>query len=157
MPSRKTIDCFIENLAYYSYEKKLTINKMAELLGVSQSTISMWRTGRAFPRIDVLEKLADYFGITVAELLTDHDNTTKDEPQTIAAHFDGDEYTDAELDKIKEFAEFVKSQRKITKPTPISQSITSNATVNAAHADDYANAPEELKKQEEDIMDDETF
>ena len=112
MPSRKTIDCFIENLAYYSYEKKLTINKMAGLLGVSQSTISMWRTGRAFPRIDVLEKLADYFGITVAELLTDHDNTTKDEPTTIAAHFDGDEYTEEELEAIREFAEFVKSKRK---------------------------------------------
>lgn len=29
--------------------------------------------------------------------------------------------------------------------------------VNAAHADDYVNAPEELKQQEEDIMDDENF
>lgn len=29
--------------------------------------------------------------------------------------------------------------------------------VNAAHADDYANAPEELKQLEEDIMDDENF
>ena len=29
--------------------------------------------------------------------------------------------------------------------------------VNAAHADDYANAPEELKRLEEDIMDDENF
>lgn len=29
--------------------------------------------------------------------------------------------------------------------------------VNAAHADDYASAPEELKKLEEDIMDDENF
>lgn len=29
--------------------------------------------------------------------------------------------------------------------------------VNAAHADDYAGAPEELKQLEEDIMDDENF
>lgn len=153
MPNRKTIDCFIENLAYYSYEKKLTINQMAELLGVSQSTISMWRTGKAFPRIDVLEKLAEYFGITVSELLSDNSNSN-DEPTTIAAHFDGDEYTEAELDKIKEFAEFVKSQRKITKPTSIPKNTTSSTTVNAAHADDYANAPDDLKKLEEDIMDD---
>ena len=34
------------------------------------------------------------------------------EPQTIAAHFDGDEYTEEELDKIKEFAAFVKASRK---------------------------------------------
>lgn len=112
MPNRKTIDCFIDNLAYYSYEKKLTISKMAKLLGVSQSTISMWRTGKAFPRIEVLEKLADYFGITVAELLSDsNDNTRKDKPTTMAAHFDGDEYTEEELEEIKRFAKFVKSQR----------------------------------------------
>lgn len=35
-----------------------------------------------------------------------------DTPTTIAAHFDGDEYTEEELDKIKEFAAFVKSNRK---------------------------------------------
>lgn len=35
-----------------------------------------------------------------------------DEPQTIAAHFDGDEYTEEELDEIKKFAEFVKAKRQ---------------------------------------------
>lgn len=34
------------------------------------------------------------------------------QPQTIAAHFDGNEYTAEELDKIREFAAFVKSSRK---------------------------------------------
>lgn len=32
--------------------------------------------------------------------------------QTIAAHFDGDEYTKEELEEIKKFAEFVKNRRK---------------------------------------------
>ena len=32
--------------------------------------------------------------------------------QTIAAHFSGAEYTDEELDEIKQFAEFVKAKRK---------------------------------------------
>lgn len=35
-----------------------------------------------------------------------------EEPQTIAAHFDGDEYTEEELDKIREYAAFIKSNRK---------------------------------------------
>ena len=35
-----------------------------------------------------------------------------EEPLTIAAHFDGDEYTEEELDEIKAFAEFVKTKRK---------------------------------------------
>ncbi len=34
-----------------------------------------------------------------------------EEPVTIAAHFDGDEYTKEELDEIKKFAEFIKSKR----------------------------------------------
>lgn len=33
-------------------------------------------------------------------------------PSTIAAHFDGTEYTEEELNKIKEFAAFVKATRK---------------------------------------------
>lgn len=31
---------------------------------------------------------------------------------TLAAHFDGDEYTESELEEIKRFAEFVKNNRK---------------------------------------------
>lgn len=34
------------------------------------------------------------------------------EPTTIAAHFDGNEYTEEELNKIKEYAAFVKAIRK---------------------------------------------
>lgn len=33
-------------------------------------------------------------------------------PQTIAAHFDGDEYTQDELEEINKFAEFVRQRRK---------------------------------------------
>ena len=31
---------------------------------------------------------------------------------TLAAHFDGNEYTKSELDEIRQFAEFVKNKRK---------------------------------------------
>lgn len=34
------------------------------------------------------------------------------EPTTVAAHFDGTEYTEEELDEIRQFAEFVKNKRK---------------------------------------------
>lgn len=35
-----------------------------------------------------------------------------EEPNTLAAHFDGDEYTAEELEEIRQFAEFVKNKRK---------------------------------------------
>ena len=34
------------------------------------------------------------------------------EPTTLAAHFDGDEYTEDEMEEIKNFAAFVKNRRK---------------------------------------------
>ena len=39
-------------------------------------------------------------------------NEVVDQPITFAAHFDGDEYTEDELDEIRQFAEFVKNKRK---------------------------------------------
>lgn len=61
--------------------------------------------------------------------------------------------------------EAVKRVRELTeisrytepKESPYSIAGFGRTRLNAAHADDYANAPEELKKQEEDIMDDEDF
>lgn len=35
------------------------------------------------------------------------------QPQTLAAHFDGKEYTEDELDEIQKYADFVKSKRKL--------------------------------------------
>ena len=52
-------------------------------------------------------KIADILDTSADELLG-----INDEPQTIATNFDGDEYTEEELSKIKEFAQFVKSSRK---------------------------------------------
>ena len=38
--------------------------------GVSTATISSWKTGRYTPKTEKLQKLADYFGVTVDYLLT---------------------------------------------------------------------------------------
>ena len=56
-----------------------------------------------------MKKLCAYFDCSLDFLA---DDNISEEPQTIAAHFDGDEYTEEEIDKIKEFAAFVKTQRK---------------------------------------------
>lgn len=37
---------------------------------------------------------------------------TTQQPTTLAAHFDGEEYTESELEEIKNFAEYVKTKRK---------------------------------------------
>ncbi len=47
----------------------LTQKSAAEMLGVKQSTISMWESGSSKPRIEMLLKIADVYNCDVAKLL----------------------------------------------------------------------------------------
>mgnify|MGYP002750180754 FL=1 len=49
-----------------------------------------------------------------AEKIVDGDivYSNKQEPTILAAHFDGEEYTEDELKEIRQFAEFVKGKRR---------------------------------------------
>ena len=85
----------------------MNANELAKKIGVSPQTIySIIKRDSKKADIEVLLKIADTFGVTAEYFAYD------DKPQTIAAHFDGNEYTEEELNKIKEFAAFVKASRK---------------------------------------------
>lgn len=47
---------------------KLTQKQAADALGVSQSTISMWETGAALPRTELLERIATVYGCGIGDL-----------------------------------------------------------------------------------------
>ena len=49
--------------------KKISQKKMAEILQVSRSTIAMWETGASDPDTDSLQKIANYFGVSIDYLL----------------------------------------------------------------------------------------
>lgn len=67
----------------------------------------------------------------------------------------GKEMVDFTLEK--EYERSVVEKKKTDNLVPMTVKETSTYEVNAAHADDYMSAPDELKKLEEDIMDDENF
>lgn len=151
-------------------KKGITIKDFAKQIDVAPTTLySFIKRDSDTARIDLLAKICSGLGMEIDDFLDTQptdieldyvmkvmaDSAEKERQARLLAYFSG--YTEDELSEIKKFAEFVKSQRKITKTTSIPKNTTSSTTVNAAHADDYANAPEELKKQEEDIMDDENF
>ena len=50
-------------------EKKISQVKLAEVLGVHQTAISQWETGRTNPDLDSAKKLAAYFNVTLDYLL----------------------------------------------------------------------------------------
>lgn len=89
-------------------ERGMTVTELARRVDVAPTTIySIIQRNNKKVDIDVLIKIARTLGVNT-EYFGDVDN----EPITIAAHFDGDEYTEAELDEIRQFAEFVKNKRK---------------------------------------------
>ncbi len=94
-------------------EKNMSQQELADALGISKSAVNMYERGERQPNFEILESIADYFNVDIDFLLGRTNKTTKIiNPNTMAAHFDGDEYTEEELNKIKEFAAFVKSNRK---------------------------------------------
>lgn len=54
-------------------EKRLELNMkqgdFAVALGIERSTVSKWETGKAYPRAELLPKLAQILNCTVDELL----------------------------------------------------------------------------------------
>ncbi len=49
--------------------KKLKVIEAAELLGISQPTLSAWETGNKTPSVEGLEKMAELYGVTTDFLL----------------------------------------------------------------------------------------
>lgn len=50
-------------------EKGLTQKEMAEMLHVTDKAVSRWETGKSYPDIEVMQQLAEYYDVTVNELL----------------------------------------------------------------------------------------
>ena len=65
---------FYENFAFYCTKIGKSESAVAKDVGITSKSVTGWKNG-ALPRNSTLKKLADYFGITVEELMG-----TKKEP-----------------------------------------------------------------------------
>ena len=51
-------------------ERGVTAYKVSKATGIAGSTFSDWKNGRSTPKQDKLQKIADYFGVSVDFLIT---------------------------------------------------------------------------------------
>ena len=58
-----------ENYVKLRDEKGVTDYRVSVETGITKSTFTDWKTGRSKPKADKLKILADYFGVTVEDLL----------------------------------------------------------------------------------------
>ena len=87
-------------------ERSITVSELARKINVAPTTIySIIQRNNKKVDIDVLLNISDVLGVDV-----EYFRDTPKKPHTIAAHFDGDEYTEEQLDRIKAFAAFIKSE-----------------------------------------------
>lgn len=50
-------------------EKRVSQTELAKIVGVSQTTVTAWETGKAEPSSSAVSNLADYFNVTTDYLL----------------------------------------------------------------------------------------
>lgn len=54
-------------------EKGVTAYKVGKETGIASSTFTDWKTGRSVPKQEKLQKIADYFGVSLDYLMTGSD------------------------------------------------------------------------------------
>lgn len=69
-----TKEVFAKNLRYYLDQSGKTQKELSKIIGVSAPTIHEWCSGKKTPRMDKVERLANYFGILKSDLIEDKGN-----------------------------------------------------------------------------------
>lgn len=73
-------EIFAKNLKYYVERSGKTQKEIADYIEVPAGTLNNWVKGKKYPRIDKIEKLAQYFGILKSDLIEDKEKqSTKSE------------------------------------------------------------------------------
>jgi len=100
-------EIFASNLNYYMNEKGKSRRDVADAIGVSYFTFTDWVKGKTYPRMNMVEKLAKYFGIKISDLI--EKKTIEENPVEMAElHFEM--IMDEDISEI--FADFKKLDKK---------------------------------------------
>lgn len=106
---------FWKNFVSLCNEKRLSPNAVCSELGYSTAIATKWKNG-SIPRSSTLQKIADYFGVTVESLTEETVVKTESIAPSPAQKFMEslplDSLDDEELQKLVEYAEFLVSQKR---------------------------------------------
>lgn len=109
---------FADKLKQLRKSRNITQTQLASDMQVTKGAIGMWETNKRVPDIDMLKRLANFFGITVDELLGNESadiqtETAPTDEDIKFALFNGAEgITDDMYEEVKAFAEFVKKREQ---------------------------------------------
>ncbi|MBP1543178.1 MAG: helix-turn-helix transcriptional regulator [Oscillospiraceae bacterium] len=70
-------EIFAKNLSFYMDKKKVDRYQLCDDLDFKYSTLCEWLSAKKYPRIDKIEKLANYFDIPKSSLIEEHSTTVE--------------------------------------------------------------------------------
>lgn len=96
---------FMQNLNYCMQKKGYSAYRLAKIIGASNQGVLLWQTGKNTPHPKTRQKIADHFGITLAELDGDElpvlpENGAKKAPAT-----EGEGEKDALIKAVREITD----------------------------------------------------
>lgn len=98
----------LEKIAEYKKKLNLTTDELSKRSGVPVGTLNKILSGATRdPKLETLKAIARVLGLT----LNDFDDEEYVQPHTLAAHFEGEEFTPEEQEEIDNFVKYVKSKR----------------------------------------------
>lgn len=65
-----------ENFERIIKEKGITAYRVAKETGITTATLTSWKQGKYTPKMDKLQKIADYLGVTLGELTAEWEAAT---------------------------------------------------------------------------------
>ncbi len=141
----------------------LTQSEVASLLGITPGAVGNYENGVSTPKADILFKVFDALKCDANYLFQDEMNERSQEDaatplemeRLVKKYRDLDEHGKKMVDFTlkEEYERSVAEKKKSDNIVPMAVKETSDYELNAAHADDYMSAPDELKTAEEKMLD----
>ena len=141
----------------------VTQSEVASLLGITPGAVGNYENGVSTPKADILFKVFDALKCDANYLFQDEMNERSQEDAAtplemehlVKKYRDLDEHGKKMVDFTlkEEYERSVAEKKKSDNIVPMAGKESSDYELNAAHADDYMGAPDELKTAEEKMLD----
>ncbi len=111
-PHGEEYESFGDRLVELRNRHGITQSVLAEVLKLPQSTLANYETGTRKVPLSVIKKIVLYFNVSADYLIGIDDNEHPGATVTVAAHHDGDDWTDEELEYIELTKKMLRQKRK---------------------------------------------
>lgn len=144
-----------ENIKALRERYSLTQSDLGAIAGVSDKAVSTWEKGTAEPRMGAIQKIADHFGIPKSFIVDDEPKYDPLEvklidPREKKLHENYTVLTEENRNTLFSYSTFLRSQQVPQTPAP-------DVDLKAAHYRDDIDVTDEMKKHDDDIMNDDNF